>query len=357
MTAAAQSSSADAAARLLRQAIAAVVGGGHLDAATMEAVIDAVMEGHATPAQIGSLLTALRMTGETVEELVGAARALRSRMARVEVAVPVVDTCGTGGDGADLFNVSTAVALVVAGAGAAVAKHGNRAQSGKVGGADVLEALGVRIDLPPAGVARCIERAGIGFCFAPRFHAAMRFVGAPRREIGLRTIFNLVGPLANPAGAATQLVGVSAPEWTVPMAEALARLGSARALVVHGGEGIDEISTAAPTRVSEVASGGVRTYEVTPEAFGLAAGRPVPPCVGSPAESAAVIRGVLAGEAGAARDLVLVNAAATLVVAGRAADWRAGMAAAAAAVDGGSAAAALARLVETSNEWQDVPPA
>jgi anthranilate phosphoribosyltransferase len=357
MAAEAPSTSADAATRLLRRAIAAVVAGEHLDAATMEAVIDAFMEGHATPAQVGSLLTGLRMKGETVEELVGTARAMRSRMARVQVAGPVVDTCGTGGDGADLFNVSTAVALVVAGAGVPVAKHGNRAQSGKVGGADVLEALGVRIELSPEGVARCIERAGIGFCFAPRFHGAMRFVAAPRREIGLRTIFNLVGPLANPAGATTQLVGVSAPAWTVPMAEALGRLGSTRALVVHGGEGIDEISIAGPTRVSEVTAAGVRTYELTPAAFGLGERRAAPPRVGSPAESAAVIRGVLAGEPGAARDLVVVNAAAALVVAGRAEDWTAGASMAGAAIDGGAAAGALARLVETSNEWQDPPRA
>jgi anthranilate phosphoribosyltransferase len=345
-------SSSDAATRLLRQAIAAVVAGEHLDAATMQAVVDAIMEGRATPAQIGSLLTALRMKGETVDELVGTARALRSRMSRVDVAGPLVDTCGTGGDGADLFNVSTAVALVVAGAGARVAKHGNRAQSGKVGGADVLEALGVRIDLAPAAVAHCIERAGVGFCFAPRFHAAMRHAASPRRELGLRTIFNLVGPLANPAGATVQLVGVSAPAWTVPMAEALQRLGTTRALVVHGGEGIDEISTLQPTRVTEVADGGVRTYELRPEDFGLAPRAAAPPQVATPDESAAVIRRLLAGAAGPARDLVLVNAAAALVLAGRAPDWRAGMTVAAAAVDGGAAAAALARLVETSNEYQ-----
>jgi anthranilate phosphoribosyltransferase len=196
-------------------------------------------------------------------------------MLQVPTTAPVVDTCGTGGAGAELFNVSTAVALVVAGAGAAVAKHGNRAQSGRVGGADVLEALGVRIDLAPAGVARCIERAGIGFCFAPRFHGAMRFAAGPRREIGLRTIFNFVGPLANPAGATVQLVGVSEGKWTEPMAEALRRLGVTRALVVHGSEGIDEIGTAGSTRVSEVGTAGVRTYDLRPEDFGLTA-RSVP---------------------------------------------------------------------------------
>lgn len=341
----------EAAQQCVRAAIATVVAGRDLDEGAMRAVVDTVMSGAATPAQIGSLLTALRMKGESVDELVGTARALRARMLRVPWSGLAVDTCGTGGDGADLFNVSTAVALVVAGAGVAVAKHGNRAQSGRVGGADVLEALGVRIDLPPEGVARCLERAGVGFCFAPRFHAAMRYAAGPRREIGLRTIFNLAGPLANPAGAAVQLVGVAEPRWTEPMAEALRRLGASRALVVHG-SGLDEISTVGPTRVSEVGPGGVRTYELSPADFGLADSRPVPRLIDA-AESAATIRSVISGVVGPARDLVLVNAAAVLVLAGRAADWRAGVAAAAAAVDGGAAARALACLVETSNEYSE----
>jgi anthranilate phosphoribosyltransferase len=341
-----------AAARLLPDAIAAAVAGRDLGETTMRAVVDEIMTGGATPAQIGALLTALRIKGETVDELVGTARAMRGHMHRVPASGLVVDTCGTGGDGADLFNVSTAVALVVAGAGVAVAKHGNRAQSGRVGGADVLEALGVRIDLAPDGVARCLERAGVGFCFAPRYHGAMRFAAGPRREIGLRTIFNFVGPLANPAGATVQLVGVAEPRWTEPMAEALRRLGAVRALVVHGTDGIDEISSMAPTRVTEVGAGGVRTYELQPSDFGLVA-TSAPPRVADAAESAAVIKGVLAGEAGPARDLVSVNAAAVLVLAGRAPDWRTGMTAAAAALDGGAAARALARLVETSNEYEE----
>lgn len=348
-------SSTDATARLLRAAIGSAVAGEHLGPDAMRDVVDAIMAGGASPAQIGALLTALRMKGETVDELVGTAQALRARMLRVESPGPVVDTCGTGGDGADLFNVSTAVALVVAGAGVAVAKHGNRAQSGRVGGADVLETLGVRIDLAPEGVTRCLARARVGFCFAPRFHGAMRFAAGPRREIGLRTIFNFVGPLANPAGATVQLVGVSEPRWTEPMAEALRRLGATRALVVHGTDGIDEISSMAPTRVSEVAAAGVRTYELRPSDFGLGSSA-APPRVTDAAESAAIIRAVLAGERGAARDLVLANAAATLVIAGQSADWMAGMAAAAAAVDDGRAATALARLVETSNEYEDEQP-
>ena len=344
---------ADAFAPIMRSAIAAAAAGEHASAEAMQAVCDGIMEGLATPAQIGSLLTALRIKGETVEELVGTARALRARMQRVTVAMPVVDTCGTGGDGADLFNVSTAVALVVAGAGVAVAKHGNRAQSGRVGGADVLEALGMRIDRPPAGVARCIERAGVGFCFAPLFHGAMRFAAGPRREIGLRTIFNLVGPLANPAGATVQLVGVSAPTWTEPMAEALRHLGTTRALVVHGSEGIDEISPVGPTRVSEVVDGAVRTYDLDPAAFGMTPRRERLSRVADATESAATIRRVLAAEPGAARDIVLVNAAAALVLAGRAPDWPEGRALAAAAIDEGRAAAALARLVETSHDYRE----
>lgn len=342
---------ADATARRLRTAIATVAGGRDLDAASAEAVVDAIMTGAATPAQIGSLLTALRIKGETVDELVGTARALRARMLRVPWSGVALDTCGTGGDGADLFNVSTAVALVVAGAGVVVAKHGNRAQSGRVGGADVLETLGVRIDLPPDGVARCLEDAGVGFCFAPRFHAAMRFVAGPRREIGLRTIFNFVGPLANPAGATLQLVGVSEERFVVPMAEALGRLGATRALVVHGA-GIDEIGIAGPTRVSEVGPDGVQSYDLSPADFGVVE-RALPRPVADAAESAAVIRDLLAGASGAARDLVLVNAAAALVLAGRAADWRAGTTVAAEAIDSGAAARALARLVETSNDYRD----
>ncbi len=349
------SEAGEAAARLVRAAIGAVAAGRDLDEATMQSVVDAIMTGDATAAQIGSLLTALRMKGETVDELVGTARALRARMVRVPWGGLAVDTCGTGGDGADLFNVSTAVAFVVAGAGVVVAKHGNRAQSGRVGGADVLEALGVRIDLPPAGVMRCLEHAGVGFCFAPRFHAAMRFVAGPRREIGLRTIFNSVGPLANPAGATVQLVGVSEPRWTVSMAEALRRLGASRAMVVHG-SGIDEISTTGPTQVSEVGPDGVRSYVLGPADFGLAASMP-PPRVVDAAASAAIIRDVLAGAPGPARDLVLVNAAAALVLAGHATDWRAGMTVAATAIADGAAARALARLAETSNEYRDASDA
>ncbi len=280
---------------MIRAAIARAAAREDASEAEMQAVMERLMDGEATAAQVASLLTALRMKGETVDELVGAARAMRARMARVATTLAVVDTCGTGGDGLDTFNVSTAAAFVAAGAGVAVAKHGNRAQSGRVGGADVLEALGVRVDLPPDAVARCLGVAGLGFCFAPRFHAAMRFAAAPRREIGIRTMLNLLGPLTNPAGAAAQLVGVFAPEWTEPVAAALARLGVRRALVVHASDGLDEISAARPTRVSEVAGGEVRTYHLTPEDFGVTDGAD-PPRARDAEASAAIIRAVLDGE-------------------------------------------------------------
>src|SRR5205085_2707121 len=315
--------------------------------AEMAAVVGRMMDGEATPAQIASLLTALRIKGETVDELVGAARAMRARMTPLRVPVAVVDTCGTGGDGLATFNVSTAAALIAAGAGVAVAKHGNRAISGRVGGADVLEALGVTIDLSASGVARCVAEAGIGFCFAPRFHAAMRLAAAPRREIGIRTMLNLLGPLANPAGADAQLVGVFAPQWTAVVAEALRRLGTRRALVVHGAEGLDEISATGPTQVSEVTDGAVRTYHLEPRDFGITAVGPAPRADDA-AASAAMIRGILAGDPGPARELALMNAAAVLVVAGRGVDWRDGYDRAARAIASGAAAAALARLVAAS---------
>jgi len=335
----------------IQDAIARAVAGERFSEDAMQAVMGLVMDGEATAAQIASWLTALRVRGETVDELVGAARAMRARMERVLFAGRLVDTCGTGGDGLGTFNVSTAAALVAAAAGATVAKHGNRGMSGRVGGADVLEALGVRIDLPAAGVAHCLAEAGIGFCFAQRFHAAMRNAAAPRREIGIRTLLNLLGPLANPAGAAAQLVGVFAPAWTEPMAEALGRLGAERALVVHGGEGLDEISAARPTRVSELAAGRVRTYEIGPADFGLAAEPGDLVTVADAAASAAVVRDVLAGAPGGARALTLVNAAGVLVVAGVADGWADGLRRAAAAIDAGEARRALERLVAASRGW------
>jgi anthranilate phosphoribosyltransferase len=332
----------------VQDAIARAVARASLTEEETFTVMQRFMDGEGTPAQIASWLTALRMKGETVDEIVGAARAMRGRMVPIAVGRAVVDSCGTGGDGAGTFNVSTAAALIAAGAGVPVAKHGNRAMSGRVGGADVLEALGVTIDLPAAGVARCIADAGIGFCLAPRFHAAMRFAAAPRREIGIRTMLNLLGPLANPAGADAQLVGVFAPQWTEIVAGALRRLGTRRALVVHGAEGIDEISAAGPTKVSEVAAGAVRTYHLSPSDFGMTPSSSPAPRTADAAASAAVIRGVLAGEPGPARNFALVNAAAVLVVAGEDSDWPNGLARAERSIASGAAAAALDRLVATS---------
>ena len=329
------------------EAIARVVARRDLSEDAAFALMGRLMDGEGTPAQIGSLLTALRMKGETVDELVGAARAMRARMLTVRVECPIVDTCGTGGAGRATFNVSTAAALIAAGAGVGGGKHGNRAMSGRVGGADVLEALGVVVDLPAEDVERCIAAAGIGFCYAPRFHAAMRSLAAPRREIGVRTILNLLGPLANPAAASAQLVGVFAPEWTAVVAEALRRLGTHRALVVHGDDGLDEISASGSTLVSEVAAGTVRTYHLHPRDFGVEPSGPAPAAADA-AASAAIVRGVLAGETGPARELALMNAAAVLVVAERTGSMREGYVRAAEAVASGAAAEVLARLVSAS---------
>jgi anthranilate phosphoribosyltransferase len=307
-----------------------------------------IMEGAATPAQIAGFVVALRAKGETTDELVGLVRTMRAYAHRVEVEGALLDTCGTGGDRAGTFNVSTAAAIVCAGAGARVAKHGNRAASSRCGSADVLEALGVRIDLPPEGVARCIEAAGIGFCFAPVFHPAMRHAAAPRRELGIATIFNFLGPLTNPAGARRQALGVSDPRMMEPMVEALARLGAEHVIAFHGHGGLDELATTGPSRVLELADGRVERWTLAPEEVGLrrAAGDDL--AGGSAADNAAAIVAVLGGEAGARRDIVQLNAAAGLVAAGLARDVAAGMEVAGGALDSGTARAALDRLVETS---------
>ena len=309
-----------------------------------------LMEGAATPAQIGGLLVALRMKGESVDEIIGAVRAMRAHATAVHPrAAVVVDTCGTGGDRRGTFNISTAAAVIAAAAGLTVAKHGNRAMSGSVGGADVLEALGVKIELPAERVAACIDEVGIGFLFAPVFHPAMRHAAGPRRELGLRTIFNLLGPLSNPAGARHQLVGVYAPEWTEPLAQALGRLGSLHALVVHGEDGLDEISLAAPTQLSEWKDGVLRTYRITPEELGLQRCHAADLDGGDRDTAARLVRGILAGETGPRTDIAVLNAAAAICVAGRAPSIAAGMALARWAVDSGGARRKLAQLVEFTN--------
>ncbi len=320
----------------------------------MVSVMRAVMTGQATQAQIGALLVALRMKGETSEEIVAAAQVMRELATRVEVATDgLVDTCGTGGDASGTFNVSTASALVAAAAGARVAKHGNRSVSSRSGSADVLESLGVRLGIAPEGVATCIERVGVGFLFAPSHHGAMRHAIGPRRELGVRTIFNVLGPLTNPAGAPNQVLGVFARQWVRPLAEALQKLGSRHVLVVHAEDGLDEISISAPTHVAELRDGSIREYTVVPEDLGLALAPLDSIRVDSVDASAAMIRAVFAGENGAARDIVLLNAGAALYVGGYAGSHAEGVLGAARAIDSGAAADRLRQLVELT---QELPP-
>ena len=302
-----------------------------------------IMSGEATPAQIAALLMAMRVRGETVPEIAGAVRAMRKRMVAVEAPAEAMDVCGTGGDAAGTLNVSTAVTFVVAGAGVKVAKHGNRALSSQTGGADVLEALGVTIDIPFARLAEVLAAAGSVFLLAPRHHAALHHAGGPRQEIGTRTIFNLLGPLANPARVRRQLVGVFAAEWARPMAETLRRLGSERAWVVHG-QGLDELTLAGENRVVALAENGICEFVLTPEEAGLERAPAEAIRGGNAARNAAALVAMLEGEAGPYRDTVLLNAGAALVVAGRAQNVREGVAEAAETVASGRALAALEAL-------------
>ena len=321
-------------------------------------VMDAIMSGQATDAQIAAFLTALRMKGETVEELIGFARVMREKVSAVKTRARVqaslsgtdremlVDTCGTGGDATGTFNVSTATAFVVAGAGIPVAKHGNRSVSSLCGSADVVEALGVRLDLPPERVAKCIDEVGIGFCYAPLLHKAMKYVMLARKEIRIRTVFNILGPLTNPARASAQVIGVYDGRLTEVMAQVLKELGTVRAFVVHGEDGLDEISNTSESRISEVRSGQVRTYSVRPEDFGLPRVSLADLQGGSVADNAEIIRRILKGERGPKRDIVVLNAGAAIAAGGKAADIAEGVAHAQQAIDGGSALDRLNRLVE-----------
>jgi anthranilate phosphoribosyltransferase len=323
-----------------------VVSGSSLAEDQMAAVMTDLFAGRLTPAQIAGLAVGLRMKGESVDELVGAARALRAHMARVpDVPDTVLDTCGTGGDGASTLNVSTAAALVVAAAGVPVAKHGNRAASGTVGGADVLEALGEKLDLTPDAASACLRATGFVFLFAPAFHPALRHAAVPRRELGVRTVFNLLGPLANPAGVRRQVLGVSERRWVEPLAEALQRLGVERAWVVHGTRGCDELALDGTSIIADVTAGAVQVRQMDAADVGLAPAPMAALRVGSRDEAVTRLRAVLDGERGPARDVVCLNAGAALVVAGVAADLRAGIVHAAAALDDGGAAGLLARLV------------
>ena len=327
----------------LKPALARLAAGATLSEAEAEAAFDTIMAGEATPAQIGGLLMAMRVRGETVPELTGAVRAMRARMSAVEAPPGAIDVCGTGGDNAGTLNVSTAVTFVVAAAGVPVAKHGNRALSSRTGGADVLGALGVNVDVALDRLPEILRDVGCAFLFAPRHHPSMRHAAGPRVELGTRTIFNLLGPLANPARVRRQLTGVFSPDWARPMAETLGRLGTEAAWIVHG-DGLDELSLAGENQVVALEQGAIRTFTLRAEDAGL---RPAPRDAirgGEAAENAAALRALLEGAPGAYRDTVLLNAAAALIVAGRAADLRAGMAEATRAIDSGAALGALERL-------------
>jgi anthranilate phosphoribosyltransferase len=334
----------------MKALLALVAGGERLSLDQARSAFEIMMSGDATPAQVGGFLMGLRVRGETVDELTGGAEALRERMVRVAAPADAIDTCGTGGDASGTFNVSTAAALVVAACGVPVAKHGNRALSSRAGSADILAALGVNIDAEPPRVERAIREAGIGFMMAPRHHGAMRHVAGARVELGTRTIFNLLGPLANPAGARRQLLGVFAHDWIEPLARVLGQLGSERAWVVHGSDGLDELTTTGPSHVAELRAGRVETFEVTPEQAGLPRARPEDLRGADATINADALRALLDGVRGPYRDIVLLNSAAALVVAERADDLAAGVARAAEAIDSGAAKAALARLVAISSE-------
>jgi anthranilate phosphoribosyltransferase len=338
---------------VVTRAIDAVCAGDHLTADHASAVLAEIMEGRADPVQTGAFLIALRAKGETVPELVGLARTMRSLATHVETErVELVDTAGTGG-GPSTFNVSTTAALVAAGAGCAVAKHGNRSNTSKCGSADLLEALGVNIDLGPDGVARCIEEIGFGFMFAPRHHAAMAHVVPVRKALGVRTIFNFLGPLTNPAGADRQLIGVSDRHYQETIAEALVSLGSVRAMVAAAEDGLDELSLSARTRVIEVTDGGTEEWFVEPGEFGLSTAELEQVAGGTPEENAAITRAVLDGEQGPHRDLVLLNAGAAIYVGGLAAGLGEGVEKAAAAIDSGGGREVLDRLIATTAELGD----
>ncbi len=338
------------AADALRPTLSRVAAGATLTPEQAEEAFEVVMRGLATPPQIGGLLMAMRVRGETVDEIVGAVRAMRARMATVQAPDGAIDTCGTGGDAAGTFNISTAVAFVAAGCGVPVAKHGNRALSSRSGAADVLEALGVNLDASAETTARTLREAQIGFLFAPRHHAAMRHVGPCRRDLGTRTIFNLLGPLANPAGARRQLLGVFGAEWVAPLAEVLRALGSERAWVVHGGDGLDELTTTAPSMVAELRDGAISSFEITPEQVGIPRATPADLKGGDARENAAALKALLRGAPGPYRDVVVLNAAAALVVAGRVRRLEEAAVLARWSIDSGAAAARLEALVRATNE-------
>src|SRR5271165_4047700 len=329
--------------------VAKVATGATLTRAEAAAAFDAMLSGEVTPSQMGGFLLALRVRGESVDEITGAVSAMRQKMLRVKAPADAIDIVGTGGDGSGSLNVSTLASIVTAACGVPVAKHGNRAASSRSGAADTLSALGVKIGLQPEGVERCVREAGIGFMMAPTHHAAMRHVGPTRVELGTRTIFNLLGPLSNPAGVKRQLIGVFSATWLEPMAEVLRNLGSERVWVTCGSDGLDEITTTGPTKVVELNNGAIRAFEVTPEEAGLKRADPAALKGGDPAANAEALMKALDGASGAYRDIALINAGAALVIAGKAASLKDGVALGDAAIRTGAARRTLDRLIAVSN--------
>ena len=335
---------------MIQEAVAQLLSGRDLSREQAREVMNQVMSGDATDAQIGAFLIALRCKGESVAEIAGCAEVMREKATAVSTRrEPVIDTCGTGGDGSGTFNISTTVAFVAAGAGMCVAKHGNRAMSSKCGSADVLAALGVNIEVTPDKVGQCLDEVGIGFLFAPMLHGAMKHAIGPRREIGTRTVFNVLGPLTNPAGARRQLIGVYDKALTGTLASVLQQMGSERAFVVHGADGMDEITTTGPTTVGELKDGQVTTYEVAPEELGLERSDAAALAGGDAEKNAGILRAVLAGESGPRRDVVLLNGAAAIAAGGGADDLHEGLSRAAESIDSGGARTAMERLIEVSN--------
>jgi anthranilate phosphoribosyltransferase len=333
---------------MIKEAIQQLVNGKSLTMNEASAVMNEIMEGQATPAQFGAFVTALRIKGETVEEIAGLASTMRAKALHVNISDPVVDTCGTGGDGSGTFNISTTAAFVAAACGLKVAKHGNRAMSSSCGSADVLEALGVKIDLNPEQVQKSLEQICIGFMLAPVFHPAMKYAAAPRKEVGIRTVFNILGPLTNPAGAKAQVLGVPEKGLTEKMATVLKMLDCQHALVVHGADGLDEITITGETFVSELSHGVIINYEITPETFGLTAAKKESLKGGSAKENADLLRAVLSGKNGPQRDIVLMNSAAVLVAGNKAVGFNEGIIMATAAIDSGKALQKVEDLIKFS---------
>ena len=336
---------------MIRDAIKEVVAGNHLGQEEMIAAMRQIMTGVATPSQIACFITALRLKGETVDEITGAAQVMREKATRIRTKHPLaVDTCGTGGDQSHTFNISTTAAFVAAGAGLPVAKHGNRSVSSKSGSAEVLAELGVNLDITAEKVGQCIDQVGIGFLFAPALHSAMKHAIGPRREIGIRTIFNILGPLTNPAEAQAQLLGVYARELTEPLAKVLRKLGTKTAFVVHGDDGLDEITTTTDTQISALIDGKVTTYTISPKDFNLTMAKSADLVGGEPTTNAKITRQILDGQTGPKRDIVVLNAAAAIVAGGKATDLRDGCAIAADTIDSGQAKEKLEMLIAFTNQ-------